>query len=105
MYRLTCQIKQASFEIKIYHQVFFFCRRYFFSADLLRKKSKKNPFFSRADAIWQKLKTMDFSIFEKFTFKNAKKGRLKSTIRKQTHSIRLESIVQKDNGFETKIGQ
>lgn len=48
---------------------------------------------------------MDFSIFEKFTFKNAKKGRLKSTIRKQTHSIRLESIVQKDNGFETKIGQ
>lgn len=39
MYRFTCQIKQASFEIKIYHQVFFFCRRYFFSADWLRKKT------------------------------------------------------------------
>lgn len=101
MYRLTCQIKQASFEIKIYHQVFFSVVAIFSRQIYL----EKNPFFSRADAIWQKLKTMDFSIFEKFTFKNAKKGRLKSTIRKQTHSIRLESIVQKDNGFETKIGQ
>lgn len=105
MYRLTCQIKQPSFEIKIYHQVFFSVVAIFSRQIYLEKNLEKNPFFSRADAIWQKLKTMDFIIFEKFTFKNAKKGRLKSTIRKQTHSIRLESIVQKDNGFETKIGQ
>lgn len=29
MYRLTCQIKQASFEIKIYHQVFFLSSLFF----------------------------------------------------------------------------
>lgn len=45
MYRLTCQIKQASFEIKIYHQVFFSVVAIFSRQIYLEKNLKKILFF------------------------------------------------------------